>query len=312
MPRLTISMRLYGLVVLSLVILGAAMIFSLFQSYGSSERERKAGLAQMDDIAIAMLKKYQALESSGAMTRDQAQTEAKAAIAAMRYGNGSGYFWINDMQPRMVMHPIKPELNGTDLSQNKDPNGKFLFVEFVNVVKANGQGFVDYHWPKPGAEQPVEKYSHVIGFAPWGWIVGTGVYADDLDAMFRRDAWRFAAMFGIGALVLLSGAWIVVKSVTRPIGQVRHVLRDIADGRTGVDVPCTQEKSEIGDMARAVLVLRDSVEERARLQVREAQQQRLLDEERSRTEQTITGAAARQGQAMSELGQALELSLIHI
>ena len=306
MPRLTISMRLYGLVVLSLVILGAAMIFSLFQSYGSSERERKAGLAQMDDIAIAMLKKYQALESSGAMTRDQAQTEAKAAIAAMRYGNGSGYFWINDMQPRMVMHPIKPELNGTDLSQNKDPNGKFLFVEFVNVVKANGQGFVDYHWPKPGAEQPVEKYSHVIGFAPWGWIVGTGVYADDLDAMFRRDAWRFAAMFGIGALVLLSGAWIVVKSVTRPIGQVRHVLRDIADGRTGVDVPCTQEKSEIGDMARAVLVLRDSVEERARLQVREAQQQRLLDEERSRTEQTITGAAARQGQAMSELGQALE------
>jgi methyl-accepting chemotaxis protein len=306
MPRLTISLRLYGLVVLSLVILGAAMVFSLFQSYGSSERERKAGLAQMDDIAIAMLKKYQAMEASGAMTRDQAQTEAKAAIAAMRYGNGSGYFWINDMQPRMVMHPIKPEMNGSDLSQNKDPNGKFLFVEFVNVVKANGQGFVDYYWPKPGAEQPVEKYSHVIGFAPWGWVVGTGVYVDDLQAMFRRDAWRFAAIFGVGALVLLGGAWFVVKSVTRPIGRVRHVLQDIADGRTGVDVPCTRERSEIGDMARAVAVLRDSVEERSRLQVREAEQQRLIAEERSRAEQTITGAAARQSQAMAELGQALE------
>jgi methyl-accepting chemotaxis protein len=306
MPRVTISRRLFGLVVLALCILGAAMTFSLFQSYGSSERERKAGLAQMDDTAIAVLKRYQALEASGAMTREQAQTEAKAAIAAMRYGNGSGYFWINDMRPYMVMHPIKPEMNGTDLSQNKDPNGKFLFVEFVKIVKAQGQGFVDYYWPKPGAEQPVEKYSHVIGFEPWGWVVGTGVYVDDLQAMFRRDALRFAAIFGAGALLLLGGAWFVVKSVTRPIGQVRQVLQDIADGQTGVDVPCTGERSEIGDMARALLVLRDSVDERSRLQAREAEQQRMIAEERSQTERTLSGAAARQSEAMAELGRALE------
>jgi methyl-accepting chemotaxis protein len=260
----------------------------------------------MDDTAIAVLKRYQALEASGAMTREQAQTEAKAAIAAMRYGNGSGYFWINDMRPYMVMHPIKPEMNGTDLSQNKDPNGKFLFVEFVKIVKAQGQGFVDYYWPKPGAEQPVEKYSHVIGFEPWGWVVGTGVYVDDLQAMFRRDALRFAAIFGAGALLLLGGAWFVVKSVTRPIGQVRQVLQDIADGQTGVDVPCTGERSEIGDMARALLVLRDSVDERSRLQAREAEQQRMIAEERSQTERTLSDAAARQSEAMAELGRALE------
>ncbi len=306
MPRLTISIRLYGLVLLALVVLGAAMTFSLFQSYASSAQERKAGLAQMNDAAIALLKKYQALETSGAMSREQAQTEAKAAIGAMRYAGGSGYLWINDMQPRMVMHPIKPELNGTDLSQNKDPNGKFLFVEFVNVVKASGQGFVDYYWPKPGADQPVEKYSHVIGFAPWGWVVGTGVYADDLHAMFRRDALRFAGMFGIGALLLIGGAWITVKSVTRPIFKVKQVLQEIADGRTGMDVPCIQQRSEIGDMARAVLVLRDSVAERFTLQAREAEQQRAIAEERLRNEQTLSGAAARQSAAMAELGQALE------
>ena len=247
MQRLTISWRLYCLVLLSLVILGGAMTFSLFQSYASSERERKAGLAQMNDAALTVLKKYQGLEAAGTMTREQAQTEAKAIIAGMRYGEGTGYFWINDMTPRMVMHPIKPEMNGKDLTGDKDPNGKFLFVEFANTVKAQGKGFVDYYWPKPGFEQPQEKYSHVAGFAPWGWIIGTGVYVDDLHAMFRRDAINFGAIFAVGALVLIGGAAFVVRSVTRPIGQVKQVLQSIAAGEVGVSVPCTEQKNEIGE-----------------------------------------------------------------
>ena len=70
------------------------------------------------------------------------------------------------------MHPIKPELEGKSMSEVKDPTGKVLFVEFVNVVKASGAGFVDYLWPKPGSEKPVQKLSYVKGFEPWGWIVG--------------------------------------------------------------------------------------------------------------------------------------------
>ncbi|MGK9050771.1 methyl-accepting chemotaxis protein [Neorhizobium petrolearium] len=308
MQRFTISWRLYCLVLLSLVILGGAMIFSLIQSYASSERERKAGLAQMNDAALTVLKKYQAMEASGAMTRDAAQAEAKAVISVMRYGDGTGYFWINDMLPRMVMHPIKPEMNGQDLSGDKDPNGKFLFVEFVNTVKASasGKGFVDYYWPKPGAEQPVEKYSHVAGFAPWGWIVGTGVYVDDLHAMFRRDAINFASIFGVGALVLIGGAAFVVRSVTGPIGKIRQVLQSIASGEAGVAVPCTDQKNEMGEMARALVVLRDSVEERAELQTREAEQARALADERSGNERTMAAAAERQARAMGELGRALE------
>ncbi|WJR66763.1 methyl-accepting chemotaxis protein [Neorhizobium sp. CSC1952] len=308
MQRFTISWRLYCLVLLSLVILGGAMIFSLIQSYASSERERKAGLAQMNDAALTVLKKYQAMEASGAMTRDAAQAEAKAVISVMRYGDGTGYFWINDMLPRMVMHPIKPEMNGKDLSGDKDPNGKFLFVEFVNTVKASasGKGFVDYYWPKPGAEQPVEKYSHVAGFAPWGWIVGTGVYVDDLHAMFRRDAINFASIFGVGALVLIGGAAFVVRSVTGPIGKIRQVLQSIASGEAGVAVPCTDQKNEMGEMARALVVLRDSVEERAELQTREAEQARALADERSGNERTMAAAAERQARAMGELGRALE------
>ncbi|MFN7102316.1 MAG: methyl-accepting chemotaxis protein [Pseudorhizobium sp.] len=305
MQRLTISARMYCLIAFSLIILAGAMTFSLFQSYASSEQERKAGLDFMDDIAVSVLKQYHAMETAGTMTREQAQAEAMKAIGAMRYAEGSGYFWINDMRPFMVMHPIKPELNGSDLSQNKDPNGKFLFVDFVNTVKASGEGFVDYHWPKPGAEQPVEKYSHVIGFEPWGWIVGTGVYTDDLHAMFNDNLKTYAAMFGAGALVLVGGAFVVIRSVTVPLGHVKGVLQRIAEGEPNVAVPCTKQNNEMGEMARGLLVLRDAVEERLTLQARESEQQRALSEERSSNERALSEATERQGRAMAELGRAL-------
>lgn len=308
MQRLTIASRLYCLILLSMLILGGALTFSLFQSYSSAERERKAGLAQMNDVALTVLKKYQALEVAGTLSREQAQAEAKAAVSVMRYGDGSGYFWINDMLPRMVMHPIKPELNGKDLSNDKDPNGKFLFVEFVNVVKgsATGKGFMDYYWPKPGADQPVEKYSHVAGFAPWGWIVGTGVYVDDLHAMFRRDAITFGTIFAFCAVVLIAGATFVIRSVTGPIRGIHRALRGIASGETKVDIPCLRQNNEIGEMARALGVLQNSVAERSDLQMREAEQSRALAEERSSKESVLSVAAERQARAMDELGLALE------
>ncbi len=82
----------------------------------------------------------------------------------------------------MVMHPIKPEMNGNDLSAYKDPNGKLLFVDFADTVRKSGSGFVPYEWPKPGFDKPQPKLSYVVGFAPWNWVVGTGVYIDDLKA----------------------------------------------------------------------------------------------------------------------------------
>ncbi|MBK0538793.1 cache domain-containing protein, partial [Klebsiella pneumoniae] len=80
------------------------------------------------------------------------------------------------------MHPIKPELDGTDLREIKDPTGKRLFVEFAETVKRQREGFVDYQWPKPGLDTPQPKLSFVTGFQPWNWVIGTGVYIDDLQA----------------------------------------------------------------------------------------------------------------------------------
>jgi methyl-accepting chemotaxis protein len=121
---------------------------------------RKDATRQHVEIAHGILVWAHAQETTGAMPREQAQQLARKAISGLRY-EGAEYFWINDMQPRMVMHPIKPALDGTDLSNFKDPNGFALFQGFVATARKDGKGFVAYQWPKPGSDKPVDKVSYV-------------------------------------------------------------------------------------------------------------------------------------------------------
>ncbi|MDH4441029.1 MAG: methyl-accepting chemotaxis protein [Rhizobium sp.] len=305
MKSMSLSVRLYALVAIALSVLVATLTYSLFNAYDALTNERRAGLAQINDNAIAIFNKYHKMEQEGALTRAEAQERAKDVVSAMRYAP-DGYLWINDMQPAMVMHPIKPELNGKDLSQNKDPNGKHLFVEFVNVVKANKEGFVDYFWPKPGFEAPVEKFSHVVGFEPWGWVVGTGVYSDDLAALFRQTATEYAVIIGVAILAILFCAMMVVRSVVQPINRLKASMRDIADERVDAAITDTDRRDEIGGMAQTLQVLRDSVRDRIEMREREAAQQDSINGERARNETHLRTSAERQSHAIDAIGSALE------
>ena len=132
--------------------------------------------------AWSSLEYYARQEQRGLLSRDDAQAMAADLIRKLRYGRDlKDYFWINDMQPRMIMHPYRPDLEGKDISTFTDPAGKRLFVACVETVRANGAGFVDYQWQwmdDPGRIVP--KISYVQGFAPWGWILGTGIYVEDV------------------------------------------------------------------------------------------------------------------------------------
>ncbi len=306
MKKFRISARLYALVAFALLTMAAALTFGLFQAQEKLVGERKAMLAAMDENAIAVFDAYHKLEVAGTLSREEAQKRALEAIKAMRY-QGSGYFWVNDMHPTMVMHPIKPELDGKDLTENKDPNGKQLFVEFVKTVEKSGQGFVDYYWPKPGADAPVLKYSHVAGFKPWGWVVGTGVYADDLAAMFRERAWQVAGILAAAALAILMAALAIVRSVVKPVEKLKASMRAIADEDLSSEVPETDRGDEIGQMAKVLVVLRDSVRERLELRSREAEQQERLSSERRGNEQRQRATAEAQAETMETVGAALEL-----
>ncbi|MDD0809790.1 methyl-accepting chemotaxis protein [Curvibacter sp. RS43] len=146
---------------------------------------RQNATRQHVEIAHGLMVWAHRQEVAGQISREQAQAMAKQAISELRYDKNE-YFWINDLHPHVVMHPYKPELNGKDVSDMKDPNGLALFKAFVAVVKAKGEGFVNYQWPKPGLDHPVDKISYVKGFEPWGWVVGSGIYVDDLRADTQR------------------------------------------------------------------------------------------------------------------------------
>ncbi|QDK38489.1 cache domain-containing protein [Bdellovibrio sp. NC01] len=123
--------------------------------------------------------KEQAKEAVEKICKDVEADADKALETVQTYRFcGSNYVWVQDANVNMVKHPIKPKLNGTSLKENKDDNGKLLFVEFDKSAKANKDGgWVDYVWPKPGAEKATDKISFVKKCGgPKGWIVGSGVW----------------------------------------------------------------------------------------------------------------------------------------
>src|SRR5260370_32270925 len=142
-------------------------------------QQKQIELKHLAELDLGIVREEHAAAQKGDIAAADAQKRAMARLAALRYGNND-YFWINDMQPRMVMHPMKPEMNGSDLSTNKDPNGKALFVEFVNVVRKDGAGFVSYQWPKPGLNQPQPKLPYVDGLRRRTLGIRTTDYIDHI------------------------------------------------------------------------------------------------------------------------------------
>ena len=207
----------------------ALLVWLLTTQTAEAMQARMSSTRQLVDVARGIVNSAQAEEAAGSMTREQAQALAIRQIQKLRYDEKE-YFWINDMQPRMVMHPIKPDLNGKELGEMKDPNGLALFSAMVAVVRKDGKGFVAYQWPKPGSDKPVDKISFVQGFEPWGWVIGSGVYTDDLrSATLTRLAWAS----GVFAVALLIASYLFLsfyRVMDGGLKETRRHLRAMTDG----------------------------------------------------------------------------------
>jgi methyl-accepting chemotaxis protein len=185
---------------------------------------RKAKTKAAVEIALGTLNYYHGLVIAGKMTEAEAKEQALDLISKMRY-EGQEYFWINDKHPKMIMHPFKPEMNGQDISTFKDPNGVFLFNEMVAVTKKTDKaGFVAYSWPKPGDKTPIPKISYVQSFEPWGWILGTGVYIDDIiqeTSVFRFQV--ISILLLIGFVVFVVG-YLLVTTIGKTLEFISNQL----------------------------------------------------------------------------------------
>jgi methyl-accepting chemotaxis protein len=257
--RLSVSRRLVVMVAFAVAAMAILVGILMTSERAMLLRERQDSVRQAVETAHGILVHFHGLAAKGDMPEEEAKKRAMEAIRPLRY-SGAEYFWINDMQPRMVMHPIRPELQGQDLSANKDPTGKHLFVEFVNTVKKDGAGYVDYMWPKPGSDAPVEKASYVRGFAPWGWIVGSGVYVDTVQATFIRRLAEAGGEALVLALLLVFVGWMISRSILQQLGGepalLNHITHQIAQGDLTVDIPTSASGNSV---LHGIQAMRDSL-----------------------------------------------------
>ena len=290
--RFSLGFRIYSIIGLSFCGLIGLAAMQANNLADLLKKQRQDELNHLTQIAVTI-----AREEYDASVRDHsadglAQKNAAARISKLRYGNND-YFWINDLAPRMIMHPAKPELNGQDLADIKDPNGKHLFVEFANVVKSKGAGFVEYQWPKPGKDAPQPKLSYVMGFEPWGWVIGTGVYIDDLQAQLWDSISKviIAALIVVGLLGTVT--LIIARTMSSALVAMTSAVTKLGEGNFGIELPGLGRGDELGDMARSIEQFKVKAAEKARNEAN-------LEEERRQ----ITEKA--KGKALQEMAETVE------
>ena len=227
--KFSIQQRLAMLVILIICGITALDAMSLSEEYHALIAQKKFTTNELIDSTYGIVEYHYALQQKGNLTEAQAQKQALSIIAGLRYDTNN-YFWINDFTPNMIMHPIKPQLNGKNVAAVKDPDGNALFIDMVNIVKAKGEGFVYYKWAKPGFDDPVDKIGFVKGFTPWQWIIGTGTYLDDIDATFAEQRNMIIIDSVVIAIVIIGLSYVIGNSILVPTRSAAELMKDIAQG----------------------------------------------------------------------------------
>ena len=246
--NLSISRRLWLILLLAVVMLALLGVVMLKQIKDDLYQAKAQKTMHVVQTATGVLGHFNSLEKTGALTREQAQQQAIAAVRSLRYG-GTDYFWINDLRPVMVMHPTNGKLENQDLSGIRDPDGFAVFSEMVTLVQAKGAGMVNYRWPKPGSSAPVAKTSYVQLFEPWGWVLGSGVYVDDVETEFAAQVVKVSlAALGI-ALIMALAIILIARSIARPLEECVTALARIAGGEADLTLELrTLGKDELSQL----------------------------------------------------------------
>lgn len=252
MDKVLGNLRIFHKLVLIILVslIGMALVGGLGMKtlYDNLFEDRKLKTRHVVETAYNTVANFGGQEKTGELSQEKSQQMAIDAVKKLRYEE-AGYFWINDMHPRMIMHPYKPQLDGKDLSDVKDPAGKKLFVEFVDKVQKEGAGFVEYQWPKGEGDIPVSKISYVKGYPEWGWIIGSGIYVDDVDNIFMEQLSKLLLLAGSIVTLQIGLSLLVAKAIVTPINRLKTVMGEVeesGDLNKRVDICYLNEVGEMG------------------------------------------------------------------
>ena len=222
-----VDTKLNLIIGLALIALIAAQSYSLWELQDELLASRRQALQELTDTAYSLID--EASKQEPQLGRAQAQQLALKNIRGLRYGD-KGYFWIHDRQLHLVLHPMKPEQEGQDVSQVRDASGKLHWQEMARVTQAQGAGFVAYTYQGPQFNQPQDKLSYVKEFKPWGWTVGTGLYIEDIHGIFWREATRAILVLLMAAVLVIVITRTISRSITQPLRLLTAAMQRTADG----------------------------------------------------------------------------------
>jgi methyl-accepting chemotaxis protein len=290
--------RILVLAVLALGSLAGLGLFVIEQSRENLYEQKKADIRHVVEAAASIIAGYEKRAAAGEMTRAQAQAEARKTLTTLRY-QSSEYVFALDFEGNFVIHPIKPERIGKNAIGEKDPSGKAYIQEFVAAAKRGGD-FVSYGFQLPQSTQRADKISYIAGFQPWQWAIGSGVLVEDVEAMHKRMIGNVLIGLGIVALVLLGAAFLVTRSIVKPLGRLTGSLKRLAGGDIDAEIEGAARGDEFGTIARAVVEVREAVgnDARARMQ-RDEEAKTQADGERRRFLAELAGSLDQQVKAVT-------------
>ena len=261
------------------------------------------------DVAVATLDFYHKLEASGKLDKATAQEQAKAALRHVRY-LGSEYFYIYNLQGINQMHATRPDFEGKDKNDMLDPQGRPIVKLLLNAAK--GSGYVEIEFPRPNQPKPVPKLLHTALYADWDWVVGSGIYLDDVDTIFKEELIRAGLLTLIATLIVGSIAFFMLRNLTRQIGgepqDAQRMMQEVAEGNLNVRVVASSPNSLLATLDKTIGTLRQTI-----LRIREnaervaAESQAILGDARAVATSTKnqTGAAQNMASAIQELASSV-------
>ncbi|SNY45763.1 methyl-accepting chemotaxis sensory transducer with Cache sensor [Arsukibacterium tuosuense] len=328
----TVGGRLLSMPLLALVgflVLAAVALNALNNSLIEGREDRVVAVI---DSGMSLIRHYQALEQSGAISTEQAQQQAMAAIRAIRY-DGTEYIWINDTGrpiPTMVMHPTVPSLDGTvldrpnfnyatlmrnrDGSEQQPLDNANLFVSFVDVIGRYGDGFVEYQWTKPLAgggvtEERYTKLSYVAKDDKWGWVLGSGIYIDDVKAAF----WGIAAQVGVLVFIVIAltvgislyiRRWLL-RALGGEVASTKQLVQQVAAGDFSVNLALRpgDNDSLLAALSGLINQLRQIIGQQSAMAEQLAAQSQTLDETSQQTQHILQSVMDQTAQVATAVHQ---------
>lgn len=248
--KIRIEHRIWIINLLAVIGMLLMLLVAVKQQYSAMERMKLQEISHLVDVAEGVMVDYQKRVKLGELTETQARAALLERVSAMTYGQYNDYVWVHDSKMNMLAHPSS-KLRGANLGELKDVNGKQFFKMLNAEALATGESYMPYYWNRPDSELPQPKITYVRYNAEWDWLIGTGVYVDDIDALFVDSLKTLGVISFMVLLLLMLMGWLITNSITRPLDATVNAMREIGSGDGDLTVRLSEKgRDEVTALAR--------------------------------------------------------------